>query len=155
MDQAQKEKILSLLAEHRLTTVATVRPDGWPQATTVGYANDGLHVYFICATDSQKAQNIAKDNRISLTVDHDTKDPMRIEGLSIAARAHPVENEGEIAEVMGLLEEKFPEYAVLAGPDLEGLTVMKVVPELISLLDYTKGFGHADLVAVSPDDLPL
>jgi len=23
-------------------TVATNRPDGWPQATTVGYVNDGL-----------------------------------------------------------------------------------------------------------------
>mgnify|MGYP006387340623 CR=1 FL=1 len=34
--------ILDLLAEHRYLTLATVRPDGWPQATTVAYAHDGL-----------------------------------------------------------------------------------------------------------------
>ena len=38
MDLKHKETILRLLAEHRITTIATVRP-GWPQATTVGYAN--------------------------------------------------------------------------------------------------------------------
>jgi hypothetical protein len=33
-----KGRILALLGEHRIMTIATLRPDGWPQATTVGYA---------------------------------------------------------------------------------------------------------------------
>ena len=37
MDDTLKSKILELLDQHRLMTVATNRPDGWPQATTVGY----------------------------------------------------------------------------------------------------------------------
>jgi hypothetical protein len=32
-----KSKILELLDQHRIRTLATNRPDGWPQATTVGY----------------------------------------------------------------------------------------------------------------------
>ena len=42
MDEAMKQKILTILNQNRIMTVATLRPDGWPQATTVGYANEGL-----------------------------------------------------------------------------------------------------------------
>jgi pyridoxamine 5'-phosphate oxidase-like protein len=37
-----RKKIEQLLNQHRLMTIATNRPDGWPQATTVGYVNEGL-----------------------------------------------------------------------------------------------------------------
>jgi Pyridoxamine 5'-phosphate oxidase len=42
MDEEIRRKILALLEQHRIMTVATLRPDGWPQATTVGYASEGL-----------------------------------------------------------------------------------------------------------------
>jgi nitroimidazol reductase NimA-like FMN-containing flavoprotein (pyridoxamine 5'-phosphate oxidase superfamily) len=71
-------------------TLATLRPDGWPQATTVGYANDGLRLYFLCSPDSQKAENLALDDRVSLTIDQDTPQVMDITGLSMAAHAHAV-----------------------------------------------------------------
>src|SRR5687767_15935738 len=48
LDEQTRNKILKLLDEHRNMTIATLRPDGWPQATTVGYANDGLTLYFLC-----------------------------------------------------------------------------------------------------------
>jgi nitroimidazol reductase NimA-like FMN-containing flavoprotein (pyridoxamine 5'-phosphate oxidase superfamily) len=90
MDEAISKKILSLLEEHRIMTLATLRPDGWPQATTVGYVNDGLTLYFLCGLDSQKAANLARDDRVSLTIDHDTPQIMEITGLSMAARTQPV-----------------------------------------------------------------
>jgi nitroimidazol reductase NimA-like FMN-containing flavoprotein (pyridoxamine 5'-phosphate oxidase superfamily) len=49
----------------------TLRPDGWPQATTVGYVNEDLTLYFLCGLDCQKAANLARDDRVSLTIDHD------------------------------------------------------------------------------------
>jgi nitroimidazol reductase NimA-like FMN-containing flavoprotein (pyridoxamine 5'-phosphate oxidase superfamily) len=64
MDGTLKSKILELLNQHRLMIIATNRPDGWPQATTVGYVNDGLTIYFLCSPQSQKAANLARDNRI-------------------------------------------------------------------------------------------
>ena len=87
MDGDIRQKILTLLDQHRIMTIATLRPDGWPQATTVGYANDGLTLYFLCGPDSQKAGNLARDDRVSLTIDHDTPQVMEITGLSMAARA--------------------------------------------------------------------
>jgi len=41
MDPQVRQKIQAILDHHRNMTIATLRPDGWPQATTVGYANDG------------------------------------------------------------------------------------------------------------------
>lgn len=155
MDSAARKMILGLLSAHRLMTVATLRPDGWPQATTVGYASNGLTLYFLCASNSQKAANIARDNRISLAIDSDTDDPFAIKGLSMAARAGPVSDQQEIGKVLDLLGEKYPEYRKLPGTDVSLATVMRVRPEVISILDYSKGFGHSDLVTVSAVDFPL
>jgi nitroimidazol reductase NimA-like FMN-containing flavoprotein (pyridoxamine 5'-phosphate oxidase superfamily) len=148
MDEKTRRKILELLEQHRLMTVATNRSDGWPQATTVGYVNDGLTIYFLCSPQSQKAQNIGRDNRISLTIDHDTTDPLAITGLSMAAQAQPVTDPTEAAKATGLLGKRYPEYAAFPMPKPEEVLIVRVVPKVISILDYAKGFGHSDLVTV-------
>ena len=58
-----KRLILRLLNEHRVMTLATNRPDGWPQATTVGYVNDGFLLYCYVARNTQKYANILRDAR--------------------------------------------------------------------------------------------
>jgi hypothetical protein len=35
-------------------TIATLRADGWPQATTVGYVTEGLTLYFLLAWTAKK-----------------------------------------------------------------------------------------------------
>jgi nitroimidazol reductase NimA-like FMN-containing flavoprotein (pyridoxamine 5'-phosphate oxidase superfamily) len=148
MDDALKQTILALLDQHRIMTIATLRPDGWPQATTVGYANEGLTLYFLCGPQSQKATNLARDNRVSLTIDHDTPQVMEITGLSMAARAQPVVDAIEAEKAMGLLMRKYPEQASipLPMPKPTDVRIFRVTPVVISVLDYTKGFAHTDLV---------
>jgi len=148
MDEDIRRKILTILDEHRIMTVATLRPDGWPQSTTVGYVNEGLTLYFLCGLDSQKAKNLALDNRLSLTIDHDTADLMAITGLSMAARAHAVEDRAEAEKVLRMLPSKYPDAPPLAikMPTPDEIRLFRVAPTVISLLDYSKGFGHTDLV---------
>jgi hypothetical protein len=152
MDEAIKKKILSLLDEHRIMTIATLRPDGWPQATTVGYVNEGLTLYFLCGLDSQKAANLAKDDRVSLTIDHDADQIMEITGLSMAAHAHPVVDRAEAERVLGMLPLKYTAQTSLPGPmpKPEDVRIFRLAPVVISVLDYAKGFGHTDLVTVRP-----
>src|SRR6185369_9553043 len=100
MDANLRQKILTLLDQHRTMTIATLRPDGWPQATTVGYASEGLTLYFLCGLNSQKAANLARDDRVSLTIDHDTPQVMEITGLSMAAHAQAVVDPSEAEKVM-------------------------------------------------------
>ncbi|MDT8382784.1 MAG: pyridoxamine 5'-phosphate oxidase family protein [Gammaproteobacteria bacterium] len=150
MDDALNNKILALLDEHRIMTLATLRPDGWPQATTVGYVNEGLTLYFLCGLDSQKAANLAVDDRVSLTIDHDTPDLMAITGLSMAARAHAVDDRDEAERVLQLMPQKYPEQIELPVqmPTPDDVRIFRVTPTVISVLDYSQGFGHADLVTV-------
>jgi nitroimidazol reductase NimA-like FMN-containing flavoprotein (pyridoxamine 5'-phosphate oxidase superfamily) len=152
MDDAIGQKILSLLNEHRIMTLATLRPDGWPQATTVGYVNDGLTLYFLCGLGSQKAVNIAKDNRVSLTIDHDTDQIMEITGISMAARATAVTDRAEAQRVIDMMPLKYPaQRTALPGPmpKPEEVRIFRLTPVVISVLDYTKGFGHTDLITCS------
>jgi general stress protein 26 len=116
MDEKIRKKILTLLDEHRIMTIATLRPDGWPQATTVGYVNEGLTLYFLCGLDSQKAANLARDDRVSLTIDHDTPDLIGITGLSMAAHAQPVVDPAEADKVLRMLPLKYPEQVALPVP---------------------------------------
>ena len=148
MDDDIKRKILALLDQHRIMTVATLRPDGWPQATTVGYVNEGLTLYFLCGLDSQKAKNLALDNRLALTIDHDTADLMAITGLSMAAHAHAVTDRAEAEKVLRMLPLKYPEANPLPMkmPEPDEVRIFRVTPSVISVLDYTQGFGHTDLV---------
>ncbi|WP_397407109.1 pyridoxamine 5'-phosphate oxidase family protein [Polaromonas sp.] len=148
MDDDIKRKILSLLDQHRIMTVATLRPDGWPQATTVGYVNEGLTLYFLCGLDSQKAKNLARDNRLSLAIDHDTADLMAITGLSMAAHAQAVTDRAEAEKVLRMLPLKYPEAKSLPMkmPEPDEVRIFRVTPTVISVLDYTQGFGHTDLV---------
>lgn len=148
MDDEIKKKILALLDQHRIMTIATLRPDGWPQATTVGYVNEDLTLYFLCGIDSQKAANLARDDRVSLTIDHDTPQVMEIKGLSMAARTQAVVDLSEALKVLSMLPLKYPEQATLPGPmpGPDDVRIFRVTPVVISVLDYTKGFGHTDLV---------
>ena len=148
MDESPRSKIFELLHQHRLMTVATNRSDGWPQATTVGYVNDGLTLYFLCAPQSQKAQNLARDDRVSLTIDHDTSHPMTITGLSMAAYARAFDDPVEATKALGMMPAKFPEYAGLPIPKPEAIRIFRVTSMVISVLVYPKGFGHTDLVMV-------
>ncbi|WP_404298916.1 pyridoxamine 5'-phosphate oxidase family protein [Alicycliphilus denitrificans] len=148
MDNEIRRKILALLDQHRIMTVATLRPDGWPQATTVGYVNEGLTLYFLCGLDSQKAKNLAQDDRLSLTIDHDTADLMAITGLSMAARAQAVTDRAEAEKVLRMLPLKYPEAKPLPMkmPTPDEVRLFRVTPLVISILDYSKGFGHTDLI---------
>jgi nitroimidazol reductase NimA-like FMN-containing flavoprotein (pyridoxamine 5'-phosphate oxidase superfamily) len=148
MNDEMRSKILALLDQHRIMTVATLRPDGWPQATTVGYVNEDLTLYFLCGLDSQKARNLARDDRISLTIDHDTSNLMAITGLSMAARAHAVDDRAEAEKVLRMLPLKYPDAPPLPMkmPSPDEVRLFRVTPTVISVLDYSRGFGHTDLV---------
>ena len=145
--------ILRLLNENRIMTIATNRPDGWPQATVVGYANDGFVLYTFVARDGQKFANIARDPRVSIAIAHDYPQPLEIKGLSMAAHVTLVDRPEEFQRVLGLMAARYPEYKALPLPNLEEVPVLRITPEVISVLDYAKGFGHSDLVTVTRDDL--
>jgi general stress protein 26 len=148
MDREIEVFVLQLLRQHNILTLATAREDGWPQATTVGYVNDGLTLYVGCGADSQKVRNIKRSNKVSLTVDRDEEDWSRIQGLSMGATAEVVSDPAEIAHATELMLAKFPQLKSMPEPEPGSFALLKITPKVISVLDYSKGFGHTALVEV-------
>ena len=147
MDPALKSNILDILASAKDLTLATLRPDGWPQATTVSFVSDGFDIYFGCSPFSQKATNLTADPRVSLTIDLPYSNWDSIKGLSMAATASRVSDPADMERIQKLYATKFPEAASYLSADMMGdLALFRLTPKVISVLDYTKGFGHTDLV---------
>lgn len=146
MDQATRNRILSIIDDIDDMTIATVRHDGFPQATTVSYVNDGLTIYFGTDTDSQKATNIAQNKKVSLTINRDYGTWDEIEGLSMAGLATLVTDPAEQQKIAELLFKKFPQIPDYAPEDTDDVALIRIDPTVISLLNYRKGFGHTELV---------
>ena len=148
MDPGLRQEILSILKAAGEMTVATVRADGYPQATTVNYVSDGFLIYFGCAAESQEVRNIACNDKVSLTVTPPHFNWEDIRGLSIGGRAAPVTDPQEINRVSELMLRKFPQILRYALAGKKGVFLVRITPEAISVLDYRKGFGHTDLVKI-------
>jgi hypothetical protein len=73
---------------------------------------------------------------------------MEITGLSMAARAQVVADPAEAEKALRLLMQKYPPQASLPlqMPTPDDVRIFRVTPAVISVLDYSKGFGHSDLV---------
>lgn len=149
MDQKLHDQIIAILNDVDDMTIATQRADGFPQATTVTFVNDGLALYFFTPETAQKTRNIDKNNKVSLTINRPYKKWDEIEGLSMGATARFVDDPEEKEKIGGLLFKKFPELAsFIPAYDESSLAYIRVDPKVISVLDYTKGFGHNTLVEV-------
>ena len=149
MDQKLKNQIISIIDDTDDMTIATVRDDGFPQATTVSYMNDGLKIYFGTSADSQKATNIAKCDKVSLTINRPYDNWNEITGLSLGGTAALVEDPDEFNSVVQLMFKKFPQIQdYTPTDDSVELALFRIDPTVVSLLDYQRGFGHTELVSV-------
>ena len=145
MNPEQRQQVLEILDGAPDMTVATVRPDGYPQATTVSFVHDGPVIYFGCGSHSQKAANIRRSPAVSLTVNLPYERWDEIRGLSLGGQARLVTDPAELQRVSDAMLEKFPQVRDLAAStDESELALVRVDPQVISLLDYRKGFGHTE-----------
>jgi nitroimidazol reductase NimA-like FMN-containing flavoprotein (pyridoxamine 5'-phosphate oxidase superfamily) len=145
-DQHHHELALSILARTNELSLATIREDGAPHASTVNFANDGLLLYAAISIDSVKAHDIHLHPHVALTVNAPYLDWHQIQGLSINATASMVNEPVETARASALLLEKFPQFSeviqdttVLPWP---GMLFIRITPQVVNVIDYTKHFGN-------------
>lgn len=145
-----EEDAIEILDAHRLMAISTLSANGWPQTTLVGYVNDGLLIYFVISRASQKLANIERDQRVGIAIGRDVENPMEIKELSIAAEASEVTNPEQREHAIDLLLERRPSLKKLKRPDPSTAAVMRAASRIVTISDYSKGFGHADLVTLGP-----
>jgi hypothetical protein len=148
-----RDLTLRILNHHRIMTLATNRPDGWPQATVVGYVNEDLTIYCFIARVGQKYTNIIRDPRVSAAIASDFCRLDDIKGLSLGGKAVPVTQQPEYDRATDIFLKRYPEYANWPRPNPAIASLIRIVPTIVSVLDYSKGFGHSDLVKIEDDDL--
>lgn len=141
---------LTILNANRLMTIATVRPDGWPQATIVGYANEGFRIYFLVYRDSQKFANIAKDNRVAVTVGEEPRSLDQIKAVYAGCEVCEVTDLGERSRAWTVLAERHPNLTDLAPPQTAEVATMMAECRYISVLDYSQGLGHTESLVLEP-----
>lgn len=150
-----QDKAIEILKQNHIMAISTIRPDGWPQTTTVGYAHDELLIYFIVSRKSQKFANLERDDRVSIAIASDFHDPGTITGLSMAARASEVRDPKQRQAALKLVLERRPGLRKLEPPDAGHSAIMRAWPSIVTILDYSKGFGHSDVLTISPGGVEM
>lgn len=145
-DEVLKQKVIGVLSREHLMALATVRHDGFPQTTWVNYINDGLTLYFACDAASQKAGNLARDPKVSLAIACETKNFNQLKGLSMSGRAIRIKDRSRAATILQRLFHKLPQSRRYTPDDPTSLAVFEVTPVAVSLIDYSQGFGHDQLI---------
>jgi nitroimidazol reductase NimA-like FMN-containing flavoprotein (pyridoxamine 5'-phosphate oxidase superfamily) len=147
MRKADEEFVLHVLDTAQDLTLATIRPDGYPQATTVSFAHEDMLIYVGIGRQSQKAENIRRNGKVSLTVNLPYHDWREIRGLSMSAIAELLDDPAQAAGAAACLERRFPAVAEWCGPDMaHEVAFVRIRPRMVSVIDYSKGFGHTELV---------
>jgi general stress protein 26 len=156
MEAKQRQHILEIIESGRDLSLATLREDGYPQANAIGYASDGLTLFFGTARTSQKIKNILRCSKVALTINMAYNDWEQIRGLSMAATAHILGDDSpERAYAMDRLLARFPTAWDMSPPAEPGQVVfVKLVPIVVSVIDYARGFGYSELVEICAGDLP-
>lgn len=147
-----QEDAIRMLDSHRIMAISTLRPDGWPQTTIVGYANEGLAIYFLVFRLSQKFANIQHDDRISIAVASEPKDILQVEAVFAGAHATEVADEKQREHAWSLLAQRHPNLATFELPKSSEAVMMRADCKYISVLDYGKGLGHTEALTVGVRD---
>jgi len=148
MHRTQQEFVLHVLDTAQDLTLATIRPDGYPQATTVSFAHEDMLLYAGIGSRSQKAENIRRNGKVSLTINLPYKDWREIRGLSMSAIAELLDEPEEARLAAACLERRFPAVSEWCGPDLgHDVAFVRIRPQMVSVIDYSQGFGHTELVS--------
>ena len=150
MDEALRQRILEVLRRQHIMTVATIRPDGYPQATTVNYIHDDLIVYFATAATSQKAGNIKLNHKVSVAIIDLAQDFYKLRGLSMSGTAARVQEKQRAEEFALRLFGRFPQSRRFVPEDPKELAVYEIRPVAIALVDYASGFGTTHLAELWP-----
>lgn len=148
-----RERIAAFLAAHTTLALATVGPEGAPEAAAVFYAHDaGLNLYFLSEERTRHGQNLLADPRVAGTIHADGQDWRGIRGIQVAGKALPAPTD-ELARAAALYGRKFVFVAallvgaggpgVLAGP-LARARFWVLRPNWFRLVDNTVRFGFKE-----------
>ena len=146
---------VKILNAHRIMSISTVRPDGWPQTTIVGYVNDGFEIFFMIFRSSQKFANIQRDDRISIAVAVEPADLSDLKAVYAGAQASEITDPKEREEAWRLLMQRHSNLAGFQLPDASEAAFMRATCKFVSMLDFSQGIGHREQLTIDDQGVPV
>ena len=141
---AVEHPAVKILNNHRTMAISTVRPDGWPQTTVVGYANRGFELLFLIYRSGQKFANIKQDDRVSIAVSAEPSDLNDLQAVFAGGHATEITDEAERQEAWRQLMQRHSNLAGSQLPNATEAVFMRVRCQYVSMLDFTQGLGHRE-----------
>jgi hypothetical protein len=139
-----EDTAIRILDGRRIMAVSTVRPDGWPQTTIVGYANVGLLLYFAISRSSQKFANLQLDDRVSIAVGEEPRSLDLLQAIYSSGHAIEIHDLAEREQAWRLLMTRHQNLQSYAATDQSNFALMRVRCKHVSVLDFTQGLGHTE-----------
>jgi len=146
---------VKILNRHRIMAISTVRPDGWPQTTIVGYVNRDFDIFFLIFRASQKYHNLQNDDRIAIAVASEPSALNDLQAVYAGAHASEITDADGRAEAWRLLMERDSNLAGFKMPDATEAAFMKASCKYVSVLDYSQGVGHREQLEIDALGIPV
>lgn len=136
--------ICRFLADHRTLTLATIGPDGQPQAADLYYVpSDELALYFISVPRSRHAVNVARDPHVAATIHADSSQWHDIRGVQLEGTCVRVTGPERLT-AWARYTARFPFVltdVALAGA-LQKVDLYRIIPYWLRWIDNSSGLGH-------------
>lgn len=146
---------VKILNTHRIMAISTVRPDGWPQTTVVGYANEGFELVFLIYRSGQKFANIGHDDRISIAVAAEPAELSELKAVYAGGHAREIIDADGRAKAWKQLMERHSNLAGFRIPDAGEAVFMSMTCNYVSVLDFSQGIGHREQLTVDDSGVPV
>ncbi|MEE8434183.1 MAG: pyridoxamine 5'-phosphate oxidase family protein [bacterium] len=145
-------RIRRLMAAHTTLTLATVSPDGLPQAVPLFYAEaDDLSLILVSETTVRHSRNLAERPQASAAIAADDQEWDRIQGLQLEGECRLLrEDEAGAAREVYLAKFPFIAHNDALGRRLRASGIYRFRPGWIRLIDNTLGFGFKEELKLSP-----
>ena len=140
---------VTILNANRIMAISTVRPDGWPQTTVVGYANSGFEIFFLIFRGSQKYANIQCDDRVSIAVAREPDELEQLKAVYAGLNVKEITESKERNYAWHLLMERHANLAGFKIPKADEAVFMRGKCRHVSVLDFSQGPGHREQLTVN------
>jgi hypothetical protein len=145
-------RIEAFLDAHHVMAVATVGEAG-AHAASLMYARSGFTLYWTSDPQSRHSVHLEHEARVTATIAPDYTDFRVVRGLQIAGRAWRLAApESEAARAALVARYAFLAELASGPPKLraafEQAAFYALVPERITLIDNSRGFGHKETLAL-------
>lgn len=141
--------VLDYLAAQQTLSLATASPEGEPHAATMLYASDGATIYIWTRDKTTTAVHLERNGRVSFTIDDRSPVWDQASGVQGSGSCEPVQDGGQIVELIGLFSEKFDQ--AVAEESTTGISFYRITPTHLRFIGGTKPRGEGKQEPIGAD----